>query len=173
MINKVLGGGSGEVNHKTEYLVCWVSILYWPDLEPEVFVVGWQCLCLLEFPWFVREMFVKESNPLENIWHLCLLEQASISCPTVCSNCQLDGLRKYFFTRFILDLFLFLRATQGRSRTLSDVYNFIWEEMSDIFMWLISIITTSWKKVIPGLPTPILKYDLISTAGYVVAGAGT
>ena len=44
--------------------------------------------------------------------------------------------------------------------------------MSDIFswlIWLISIITTSRKRVIPGLPTPILKYDLISTAGYVAA----
>ena len=115
--DKVLGGSRGEsweVNYKTEYLVCWVSILNWSDLEPEVFVVGWQCLCLLEFPWFVREMFVEESNPLEDIWHLCLLEQASISCPTVCSNCQLDGLRKYFFTRFILHLFLFLWPADTR-----------------------------------------------------------
>ena len=41
--------------------------------------------------------------------------------------------------------------------------------MSDIFLWLISITTTPRKRVLPGLPTPILKYDLISTAGYVAA----
>ena len=52
MRRKGLGGErrGGRGNYKTEYLVCWVSILYWPELEPEVFVVGWQCLCLLEFP---------------------------------------------------------------------------------------------------------------------------